>query len=319
MKYMERESVIKDYLTIIMKYGKLLLFGFVIFTGVLFLSSCQKFKGDQEIPAYIKVDTFKLVANPLIEEGLLTHNISDVWVFVDGKSLGCYELPAIIPVLESGEHQLILAPGVLFNGMSGTRGQYPYLVPYKDVSFDFIIDSVITVNPETHYYDNTVFTWNEDFEDGFVSLEPTQNSDTSIQLLTNEPTSPLYGHITGVGYLDDERKILECATNAGQSIGFELPASNIPVFLEMDYNTNTHLSIGMFVQRTSGQLIQYPMVIVNPSGEIWKKIYINFTPLTNRYNDAAYYNIFVRADKFDDIAAPVVKFDNFKLLYKNLD
>ncbi len=150
-------------------------------------------------------------------------------------------------------------------------------------------------------------------------MEPTSNSDTSIQQMINSPTSPLYGHITGVGYLDNERKILECATNADQSIGFELPASNIPVFLEMDYNTNNHLSIGMFVQLTDGQLIQYPTVIVNPSGEVWKKIYINFTPLTNRYYNAAYYNVFVRADKFDDDSEPVVKFDNFKLLFKDLD
>jgi len=302
-----------------MGYGKFLLTGVILFTGFWIFSSCQKFKGEQEIPAYVKVDSFKLVANPLLEEGFLTQNITDVWVFVDGKSLGCYELPAVIPVLESGKHQLMLAPGILFNGMSGTRGQYPYLIPYKDVSFNFIIDSVITVIPETHYYDNTVFTWIEDFEDGFVSLEPTDNSDTSIQLLNNNPISPLYGQITGVGYLDNERRILECATNAGQSIGFKLPASNIPVFLEMDYNTNTYLSIGMFIQRTNGQLIQYPMVIVNPSGQVWKKIYINFTPLTNRYYDAAYYNIFVRADKLDDVQAPVVKFDNFKLIYKNLD
>ena len=302
-----------------MGYRKILLLGVVFIAGFWIFPSCQKFSGEQEIPAYVKVDSFNLVANPLIEEGALTQNIADVWVFVDGKSLGCYELPTVIPVLESGNHQLILAPGVLFNGISGTRGQYPYLKPYKDVSFNFIIDSVITVNPDVSYYDNTVFTWIEDFEDGFVSLEPTSNSDTSIQQMINSPTSPLYGHITGVGYLDNERKILECATNADQSIGFELPASNIPVFLEMDYNTNNHLSIGMFVQLTDGQLIQYPTVIVNPSGEVWKKIYINFTPLTNRYYNAAYYNVFVRADKFDDDSEPVVKFDNFKLLFKDLD
>ncbi len=302
-----------------MRYLKFLFSGAAIFITLWMISSCRKFKGEQEIPAYVKVDSFNLVANPLLEEGFLTQNITDVWVFVDGKSLGCYELPAVIPVLESGKHQLMLAPGVMFNGISGTRGMYPYLVPYKDVEFNFIIDSVITVNPDVYYYDNTVFAWIEDFEDGYVSLEPTSNSDTSIQLLTNNPTSPLYGHITGVGYLDDEKRILECVTNEGQSIGFELPAGNIPVFLEMDYNTNTHLSIGMFVQHSSGELIQYPMVIVNPSGEIWKKIYINFTPLTNRYYDAAYYNVFVRADKLDGVAAPVVKFDNFKLLYKNLD
>jgi hypothetical protein len=302
-----------------MKYGRYIRFWFLVFAGFYMFSSCLKFRGEQEIPAYIKVDSFNLVANPLIEEGVLTQNISDVWVFVDGKSLGCFELPTVIPVLESGNHQLILAPGVIFNGISGTRGQYPYLKPYKDVSFNFIIDSVITVTPVVHYYDNTVFTWIEDFEDGYVSLEPTNNSDTSIQQLINTPTSPLYGHITGIGYLDNERRILECATNADQSIGFELPASSIPVFLEMDYNTNNHLSIGMFVQLTDGQLIQYPMVIVNPSGEVWKKIYINFTPLTNRYHNAAYYNIFVRADKFDDVSEPVVKFDNFKLLFKDLD
>ncbi len=302
-----------------MRYGRLLQLGFLIFAGFYLFTSCLKFKGEQEIPAYVKVDSFNLVANPLIEEGFLTQNITDVWVFVDGKSLGCYELPAVVPVLESGVHQLMLAPGVMFNGISGTRGQYPFLAPYKDVSFNFIIDSVITVNPDVYYYDNTVFTWIEDFEDGFVSLEPTSHSDTSIQILTNNPASPKYGHKTGVGYLDNQKRILECATNADQSIGFELPASNIPVFLEMDYNTNTHLSIGMFVQRTNGELIQYPMVIVNPSGEVWKKIYINFTPLTNRYYDAAYYNVFVRADKTDGVASPVLKFDNFKLLYKNLD
>ena len=83
---------------------------FVVFCAITSMFSCNKFKGNQEIPSYIYIDTFSLMTNYQME-GAATHNITDVWVYVDDNVQGCYELPATIPLLENGTHKLTLYAG----------------------------------------------------------------------------------------------------------------------------------------------------------------------------------------------------------------
>ena len=67
-----------------------------------FLSSCDKDEEIQEIPSYIHIEDITLTTNP--NEGLNTHNITDVWIYVEGDSeiefRGAYPLPSTIPILK---------------------------------------------------------------------------------------------------------------------------------------------------------------------------------------------------------------------------
>ena len=44
-------------------------------------------------------------------------NITDAWVTMDGIALGTFELPSQIPILNEGEHNFRISPGIKENGI----------------------------------------------------------------------------------------------------------------------------------------------------------------------------------------------------------
>ncbi len=286
----------------------------ILITSLCF-TACEKFEGAQTIPSYLSVDTFKLLENSQLEMGILSHNITDVWVYADDEIIGAFELPAKrIPVLLEGKHKLSLVPGIKYNGMSGTRGPYPFLQPEIDSGFFFYKDTVINVLPEARYYSTTFIAWLEDFDDYSISLKPSPDSDTSLQLMPYPETDPLFGNASGKGFIDNEYRILEIATFNEEVPGIELPGNSAPVFLEMHYNTDISLLVGLFIIETGVQITRHPVVVLNPTNGIWKKIYINFTPAVSDNYNADYFNVFLRAELPDGFDSAVIKIDNLKLL-----
>jgi hypothetical protein len=288
--------------------------------GLLFLlvilSSCQKFEGDQTIPAYISVDTFILANNSFLELGITSHKITDVWVYVDDQIIGAFELPVErIPVLAEGKHKLTLVPGIKYNGMSGTRGPYPFMQPDIDTGFIFVVDSIIKVQPVVKYYNSTYAAWMEDFDDESNSLQPSVDSDTSLYFLNYDTAHVLYGNASGIGYLDPGHLVLEVASYNEEVAGIKLPTTSAPVFLEMQYNIDIPLTVGLFIIETGVQIIRHPIVVLNPTDGQWKKVYVNMTPTVSDYGSQAdYFNVFFRAENINSLNSTVIKIDNLKLL-----
>jgi hypothetical protein len=278
--------------------------------------SCEKFEGTQTMPSYIRVDTFKLVNNSQLELGFLSHSITDVWVYVDDQIIGAFELPALrIPVLLEGKHKLTLVPGIKYNGISGTRGPYYFLEPDIDTGFVFYIDSIIKVNPVVKYYNSTYAAWLEDFDDASNSLQPSPDSDTSLQFLTYEPADTImFGNASGIGYVDAKHPILEVASYNEEVPGIKLPKTSPPIFLEMQYNTDIPIVVGLFIIETGVQITRHPILVINPSGGVWKKIYVNMTPTVSDNYNADYFNVFIRAEKPAGLDLGTIKIDNLKLL-----
>src|SRR5689334_9342546 len=101
-----------------------------IFTSliVITVSSCNLINPDEQAPGYIAIDTFTFDPNPTIGETgpSVSTKIKDVWVYIDNKFQGAYELPAKFPVLETGSRKIIVSPGIFLNGIAGTRSPYPF-------------------------------------------------------------------------------------------------------------------------------------------------------------------------------------------------
>ncbi len=277
--------------------------------------SCEKFEGSQTIPSYISVDTFILDPNSQLELGFTSHNISDVWVYVDDQIIGAFELPAErIPVLVEGVHKLTLVPGIKYNGMSGTRAPYYFLEPDIDTAFVFIIDSIRRIVPHVMYYNTTIPVWLEDFDDESNSLQPSPDSDTILQLITYDTVNSFYGNASGRGVVDKLHTVLEVASFSEEVIGLDLPKNSSPVFLEMQYNIDIPIYVGLFIIETNVQINRHPIVVLNPTNGVWKKVYVNLTPtVTDNYN-ADYFNVFIRAELPSSMDSAVLLFDNFKLL-----
>ena len=291
-----------------------------VVTFLLMITSCEKFEGSQTIPAYIQVNSFQLVANPEVELGALTENFTDVWVYVDDQLIGAYELPSFhIPVLFEGKHKLTLYPGIEYNGISGTRGPYLFVEPAEYSGFNLIVDFIDSIPPpQVKYYSSTKLPWYEDFETGNIQLVSTTNSDTSLQFYPFDPIHPMYGNAAGAGYLVGSNTVLEL-TSEDPDIpeGFEMPANSAPVVVEIDYNTNNSFIVGMIIIEVGIQITQHPVVVVNPTGGEWNKIYVNLTPTVNDNYNADYFKIFIRMDKSSSVEEATLLLDNVKLIYKD--
>lgn len=274
--------------------------------------SCNKFEGDQTVPAYIKIDTV-LLNTDYYSQGSNSHNITDVWVYVNDQLVGAFELPATIPILSRGNQKLEIRPGIKLNGIGGTRVPYPFYQPYVLNDFNFIEDSIRKINPVTSYYNTVGYAWLEDFEGTSISLAKTTQSDTSIYKTTpiNNPEAFLseFSSYSGIINLTQDKNNFKIASfNA-----FILPGNGSPVMLELDYKCDRSFGVGMFAT-INGTVVDIPLVVVNKS-DTWNKIYINLGPNISAYTNASNFKVYLESSLSDESEAAYY-FDNIKLIYR---
>lgn len=287
------------------------LFVIVTFFGLLSMS-CNKFDGDQTVPSYLRIDTV-ILQSDYYTQGSNTHNITDSWVYVNDQLYGVFELPALFPVLQLGSQKLEIRPGIMLNGISGTRVPYPFYMPYTLKEFNFIEDSVRLVKPTSKYYNTAIFAWIEDFENAGLSLTASASSDTSIYKTEprNSPEALInqYSAYSGKITLDQEHKDFELTSFNS----FVLPRNGAPVFLELDYKCDLPFLVGMYASE-NGTVVSIPLIVVN-SSETWNKIYINLGPNVTDHTEASNYRIFFQSN-IDDEEKAVFFLDNIKLIYR---
>ena len=286
-----------------------------MFASVAF-SSCNKFEGSQEIPAYIHVDTFLLTTN-YIYEGAASHNITDVWLYIDDNLQGCYEMPATIPVLERGKHKITIYPGIKLNGNSSTRTINPFYQPYIIEEFELKEKVVDTICPATTYYSidesSINFKFMEDYESQ-IQLEDEQNSQTSI-IRTDRDDPERWddqynnSHYSGYVHLSDTITYFCVASDEYR----DLPNQGNSIFLEIDYKCTDLFEVGLFAKISNVENL--PLVYVNPSPK-WNKIYINLGPNITDNQDAEYFKFYI-AGRIDENSEAEYYFDNIKLVYRD--
>jgi len=279
------------------------------------LGSCNKFDGPQTIPAYLKIDTIYQYTNYNLQ-GENSHNITDLWIYLDDQQIGVFEIPAMFPILADGKHKLEIRPGVKVNGISSTRAPYPMLKPIVFEEFDFHPDSIQELNNLTFkYYDNVTFAWIEDFEQSSITIQETSNSDTAIKrtLPSNNPEAYLSNTSLHSGQIN---VTVDKPYYSGWSLfAYELPKLESPVILELDYKTDTYVTVGLFVHYPGGYESK-PLIVLNHSDE-WKHIYINFTPTVSQHANAIDYKVHFEAGRETGSTKSNIYLDNIKLTYRD--
>lgn len=299
------------------KIQKLFFTMIVVVFSTIFLTSCPGFQGNQEIPAYLHVDTFLFTTNYGLE-GAASHKITDVAVYVDGTYQGYYEMPATIPILERGKHTLTLYPGIKLNGNSSTRTLNPFYVPYTIENYVFEEKVIDTVTPSTHYYpldeSDIHFKYMEDFERQ-ISLETVAYSDTTITR-TDRDAPDVWNdkegnsHYSGHVWIEDTLAFYITTPKL-----YDLPDQGNSIFLELDYKCTDMFTVGLYAKISSEEMIE--LVHVNPS-EKWNKIYINLGPnITDASADSPeYFRVFISGSTEKSTVAEYY-FDNIKVVYRD--
>lgn len=300
---------------------KVLRYIFFIFVASLFatstFSSCNNFEGSQEIPAYIHIDTFLLTTNYEFE-GAASHKITDAWIYIDGNVQGCYELPATIPVLERGKHELRVYPGIKLNGISSTRTINPFYKPYIIEEYEFEEKVIDTVHPSTTYYskdESTIeFAFTDDFERQ-IFVEDSDSSDTAI--IRTERDDPERwddefnnSHYSGYVWLGDTINNF-CFTSTEL---YDLPNQGNSIFLEIDYKCSEVFEVGLFAM--IDRIESIPLIYVNPS-PTWNKIYVNIGPSISDTQDAKYFKFYIAGGIEEGDPEAEYYFDNLKLVYRD--
>ncbi len=303
-KYFFLFSVLTSNNRLLVKKYVLKNIGFILLLSYLF-SACNLINPDEKLPVYFKIDSVRVEIGSSYPQ---LHNITDVWVTVNGDRVGTFELPAFFPVIASGNTNVVIMPGIKVNGIAATRDIYPFFDYYE---FDTVFTPVNTyeITPVFKYKDH-LFMWTEHFP-GIIQgykFEKTTRSDT---ILVVEPDSSIgAGNYTGNVYLTVERPKFQCVTVDD----FYFPTDGRKIYAELDYKNNMEFEVGLFTYK-SNQVIIDPLVIVNPHPDGYNRIYMDLTSYVNANANAYKFKLYIGAEKPDTISSGFISIDNVTVIY----
>ena len=270
------------------------------------LTSCEKFSGDQTIPAYLKIDSIGFTSD-YPTWGSASHSITDAWVYVDGELIGAFPLPANFPVLKQGSHVVKILPGIKKDGIAETRLAYPFYNPVQK-TINLVPDEHTAFGTATSSYSSEAkLLWEEDFEGTTISLDTTARS--SVNITKTPAGSPLTfeKQHSGIVVMDTSNAYFECATHKS----FDIPYAD--VFLEMNFKTNNSVTVGVMVY-TGLIRYQVPIMTLFDTGGKWKKIYIDLATSLNTYSGATLFQVMFYNSVDAGVSHAQIVFDNIKLL-----
>jgi len=274
---------------------------------LLFSGGCELFDAQEQIPAYIRIESIDLIDNPDVVEGTLSNRIVDAWIFIDDKLIGAFELPCTVPVLLTGEHEIAVYAGIYLNGVKTTRVYYPFYDPWKE-KITLSPDSITTLSPKVSYSTSIKLPLHETFELGGVLIEEGLKSLAKLEK-TDLASEVFQGNYSGKIVLNSTDTIWE-----GVSIQpYKLPSAGGHVFVELDYKTDADILVGLYAIKAS-TILQLEVAGILPRSD-WSKIYINLTPTVFRHNDAIEFKLFFGSVKPSDTTEAKLLIDNVKLIH----
>ncbi|MEZ4722665.1 MAG: hypothetical protein R2813_12390 [Flavobacteriales bacterium] len=291
----------------------------LVVVAIVGSTSCELYNPEEQIPAYIQIDSFKVVDNLNAIEGSLSHDIRDAWVYVDDQPIGVYQLPAKFPVLASnGTHKLTIGPGIYVSLSSGLRDNYLYYNAHIDKAFELTSGKTIQLTPITSYRDpNDLYTYvlSEDFENIYSEADTFNNSDVALTI-TRDSSLVYEGTGSGIVKLSSDKQRVYVKTPS-----VEIPNGSKNVFFEFDFFTDYFVDVGLHINNDQTQDQNISILTLKPTtdgeGEKpWKKAYVGLDAsidlATNPFDYYIYFNVL---EAENSIGSGKFMLDNFKFCY----
>jgi hypothetical protein len=289
-----------------------ILFTLSLIGSLYFLNGCVK---NNPLPVYLEIQPWTLEANGISTgenyPGELTQNLTDAWVYVDGKLVGVFELPCKVPILYSGDKEVTIYPTIRDNGISDTKRIYPFVEPFTQ-TYNLVAGQTTTIKPKTKYYSTAKF-WIEDFESATIKIETDQTVSTADiirESLSSISLTGSYGKVTltstdmyWTGFTDQ----------------LELPKGGKEIYLEIDFRNTNLLSTGVrSIDETLGTIKDNPNIGMppqNPNTVRWKKIYIGLKEIVNYSGTANKFKQYLVAQLKDGSTVEAIYIDNIKVVH----
>lgn len=280
----------------------LLLRNILLWSAVLSIFSCDIINPTEQLPAYLQIDNFELTTTPA--QGENSEQITDVWVFVNDFSLGIYELPATVPVLDLGTQNITIFPVIRENGLRSTPVIYPFYNRFETTQ-ELMAEQTVNIEPTTTYIANSIFELVEDFDNSSHQLRGGNSNAVQIK---DGVGQVLLGNNEEVEFTSSST-FVDLPTSSGQA-----------VFLEFDYRTNVEFEVGLVGLDINGGTINATnyKIILCPINR-WNKIYVNFQEDLEQ-SQLTGYKLAFRASTNDtgcgniNSESPEVLIDNIKFI-----
>lgn len=274
---------------------------FILSVFCLLQTSCDIINPAEKLPTYVHIDSFKFVNPYPNQTGTGIQNITSAWVFLDGKNVGVFELPADIPVLVSGTQELQISPGIDIQGFKDYKVQYPFFSFYT-YQLEDKPGEVIKLAAETKYVEGLKY-WTEDFESGnqFIhgggdSLRRTTAADSVLEGGGSGRISLPAGEFVG------SESLVEFDIKPGTKC-----------FLEINYKGTLPFTIGLLaVLPVSGSEPTYLAGV--KAKDSWGKFYVDLQPYTTLYPTADKWYVMIKTVLEDGESSGYLLLDNIKVI-----
>jgi hypothetical protein len=276
---------------------------------IVFFTSCEIINPAEQFPAKIYIPALQLQTQSF--QGSASQNITEVWVYADGKMMGAFDLPASVPILTEGPSNISLLAGIKNNGISATRIVYPF---YSGYSRDLILAPGITDTLVPEFtYSNSLDFWIEAFEDPGIKFVATNTSDTTLKL-TQDPDFVFEGSGSGIINLTSDLSYAQVQTEES----LQLPVGN-QIFAEFDYRCNNSFAVGIKAYR-GNDISVAPAVIMNPTDSEtgfpeWNKIYVELSYLVGSFPGSDHYELYFEVNLDGGNSDALVQLDNIKIVH----
>jgi hypothetical protein len=256
----------------------------VLTASLFFLFSCNP---EVEIPAYIYVEKIDFTAtNQTKKEGTSSHKITNIGVTVNRKDIGTYALPALVPVIASGNTDIRITAGIKLNGLGTQRPQYPMYTSYTE-TVNLTKGKIDTISPLFHYDESVIFDIIEDFESAGLTFSPVEGSATlnktqDSSLIFHYPNE--INNFSGIIQLPFEDTVYHFEIKTTEPIYLTANSVKVACFVELNYCFSENVEIGIYAHSSSSSIISRQYSICNIMGTSnleWGKIYVNLTNIIN--------------------------------------
>jgi hypothetical protein len=280
----------------------------ILFVFVTLFSQCKVFDNEVVVPSYVYIPSYKLETAIDGSQGDSTSKIVDAWVYDNGSTIGSYGLPALIPIQKKGSMEIGVDAGILKSGQDYERMPNP-LLTRAYFTIDAQPEKIDTIIPVFKYVPRAKFKFIEDFDR--VGLRFTKfysmPGDTIVYVNSGD-SARTQGKNSGMIVLTDSTDYFRLITTDP----YNLTGLNLPSILELDYNSDVVLYIGMFANLSTG-VKQIPLFNAFPTNG-WNKVYVNLTDEVAANPINTEYKIYIDVYRTKGTPRPKIIIDNVKLI-----